>query len=94
MTWENKSITIDGIEVSKHVYRLCVGRYYRKRDIDAIQEVLNEREIDIDAEQMVAKIKERTASKNKKEQSEREKELDPTIGDSNVDNSLDISAYR
>jgi|APHM01.1.fsa_nt_gi hypothetical protein len=91
--WEHNTITIDGTEVSKKAYSQAKERYYQQDGIESVESILELHDEDIDASTVIEHIRTHIFDDNVSEQSEREKQLDPTIGDTNVDNALDVSPY-
>ncbi len=93
MQYSDGTVEIDGIEVSKHLIHICKQHYYQQRPKSYIEQVLDRYDADIDVNTLIEYIRDDCQAKNASPQSEREQELDPTIGNSNVDNSLDIGFF-
>jgi len=89
----DETVEIDGIQVSKHLINICKQHYYQQRPKPYIEQVLDRYDADIDVNTLIGYVRDECQSKNASPQSEREQELDPTIGNSNVDNSLDVGFF-
>lgn len=93
MKYTDETVEIDGVEVPKHLIHICKQQYYQQRPRSYIEDTVDRHNTDIDADRLIEYVRNECQSKNASPQSEREKELDPTIGNSNVDNTLDIGFF-